>query len=270
MQQQFEADAVRAALDVETVTYRGTGSFGETWRADFDGHDAAYKIIHKDGYDTERLTREIEGYRRVSNEHVVRLFDVRTIEVAKVERPVMIFEYIPGCDLSEIIRAKRPTEHELRTLASALLKGIAAVHAADLLHRDLKPANIALRDRSYEAAVILDLGLAKLLDVESITIYPARVGTTLYMSPEQLRQERALRASDLWAIGEILFEAATGRHPFFQVGESLTYEEALARMASPPEIPDDIANDVADVISQFLSEPAYRRGTTSKALSKLL
>ena len=69
------------------------------------------------------------------------------------------------------------------------------MHAADLLHRDLKPANVALRSGDYGQPVILDLGFAKLLDIESITKYPTLIGTTLYMAPEQLRgEERRGRA----------------------------------------------------------------------------
>ncbi|RYF52671.1 MAG: serine/threonine protein kinase [Comamonadaceae bacterium] len=269
MARKFEADEVCAALGVSTAEYRGTGSFGETWRADFDGHDAAYKIIHNTGDDAERLRREVEGYRRIDNAHVVKFFDVRTFHVAGVDRPVMIFEYIPGCDLSELIKVQRPTPEELRGLARGLLTGVLALHGADLLHRDLKPANIALRDGKYDGAVILDLGLAKLLDVESITRYPTLLGTTFYMAPEQLRQEKALRASDLWAIGEMLFEAATGSHPFFRQGEALGLPDALARLSTPPVLPSDLPADIADLILRCLSEVPHRRGTVAKALSRL-
>ncbi|MFD7160033.1 serine/threonine-protein kinase [Kribbella sp. NPDC059898] len=269
MQQQFEADEVCQALGVGAVMYRGTGSFGETWRADFDEQDAAYKIIYKDGYDLQRLSREVASYRRIDHPNVVALLDIRQAHIRGVDRPVMVFEYIDGCDLSDVVADVRPSAAELRALASGLLAGVSAMHAADLLHRDLKPANVALRGGNYGNPVILDLGLAKLLDVETITTYPTLVGTTLYMAPEQLRQERALRASDLWAVGELLFEAAVGSHPFFRPGESLTIGEAMKRLSAPPEMPSTLPPDVAILIVRCLSDPPYRRGTVAKALSLL-
>jgi serine/threonine protein kinase len=172
-------------------------------------------------------------------------------------------------DLSAAIAARRPDDDELRGLAHGLLGGVVTMHAAELLHRDLKPANIALRDGRFNDPVILDLGLAKLLDIESITRYPAHVGTAMYMAPEQLRAERALRASDLWAIGVVLFEAATGTHPFFAEGETLTWDELFARLRNPPDVPDSIPADVVDLICRCLSDPPHKRGTVAKALDRL-
>lgn len=268
MKQIFRKADVEAALTTEAA-YRGTGSFGEVWRATYQGHEAGFKIIHGDGYDATRLRREIEGYQRVSNPHVVRLYDVITVDIADASRPVLVFEFIPGHDLAEAVTTRRPTTDELRALTLGLLSGVGSMHAADLLHRDLKPANIALRDGDFDKPVILDLGLAKLLDVESVTNYPTLLGTTLYMAPEQLRSERALKASDLWALGEIVYEVATGRHPFFAPGERLTLTEALDRLGEPPQRPDMLSDEMWDFISRSLNDPPYKRGTLTKAAIRI-
>lgn len=269
MEPVFGETEIKRVLQSDSVEYCGTGSFGEVWRAPYNNIDAAFKIIHGDGYDTQRILREIQGYQRVDHPNVVKLHDVLTLEIAGVARPTMVFEFIPGYDLANAISAARPTADELRGLAHGLLDGVAAMHSADLLHRDLKPANIALREGRYDAAVILDLGLAKLLDVESVTRYPSLVGTTFYMAPEQLRGERALKASDLWAIGEILFEAATGNHPFFRAGEKIGVEEAFERFETTPVIPLDIPGDLRDLIKRCLENVPHRRGTLAKAKSRL-
>jgi serine/threonine protein kinase len=269
MGQIFDASDVATALGVPNVQYLGTGSYGETWRAQRAGRDCAVKIIHRDGYDLARLDREIEGYRRVAHENVVELYSAYPLVVGSAQRVAMEFEYINGGDLSTVIGQRQISADELRGLASGLLHGVEALHAADLLHRDLKPANIALREGRLTRPVILDLGLAKLLDIESITRYPTRLGTPLYMAPEQIRGERALRASDLWAVGVILYETATGIHPFYKEGESLTIEEAIQRMTSPVSMPSGVDDKVADLILRCLSEPAYKRGTVAKAVSRL-
>jgi serine/threonine protein kinase len=269
MEQRFSADLVTHALRVSEAVYLGSGTFGEVWSAQYNGVEAAYKIIHLSGYDAARLRREVQGYERVENEHVVRLHEVRSVELDGETRPVLIFELIEGGDLSQVNKHSLPSPIELRQLAKGLLRGIAAMHAASLLHRDLKPANVALRDGDYSRPVILDLGFAKLLDMASITTYPTLIGTTLYMAPEQLRGERALRASDLWALGEVLFEAGTGRHPFFLEGERLPMAEAFDRLNSPPEMPQNFPEDIADLIRRCLSDPPFARGTVAKALMRL-
>lgn len=78
MEQIFDASEVRAALGSDDVKYRGTGSFGEVWQSSYEAGTAGFKIIHTDGYETERLKREIEGYKRVASDNVVKLFDVQT------------------------------------------------------------------------------------------------------------------------------------------------------------------------------------------------
>lgn len=269
MNQIFSAEHVRAALQVEEAEYLGTGSFGEVWRAPFGDGNAAYKFIHAGGYQVGRLEREIDGYRRVDSPHVVRLFSVQETTIGDQRLPTMVFEYVPGCDLESAIARERPPADALRALVLGLLRGIDAMHAAEVLHRDLKPANVALRDGAYLTPVVLDLGFAKLLDVESITLYPSLIGTTLYMAPEQLRQERALRASDLWAVGVIGYEAATGSHPFFAAGERIPMSEAFSRLQNKPTHVANAPADVADVILRCLEYVPYRRGTVARAISDL-
>ncbi|MEV5299642.1 serine/threonine-protein kinase [Amycolatopsis methanolica] len=263
MEQQFTNDEVAKAFDVDEPTYLGTGSFGETWLV----NGRAVKIMHNPGYNTERLEREIASHKRVNQRNVVKLYRGYQVRVGDADRAALEFEYIDGGSLSRAISVGKITSDELRGLAQGLLDGIEALHRANLLHRDIKPDNIALRSGDISAPVILDLGLAKLLDIESITRYPARIGTPMYMAPEQLRGERALKMSDLWAVGVVLYETLTGRHPFMGVGESLTIDEALARMQTGPEIPDETDADLAELILKCLSNPAYKRGTVTRARS---
>ncbi|MEV5642274.1 serine/threonine-protein kinase [Streptomyces flaveolus] len=269
MQQQFSATDIEQAVGIPSVSYLGTGTFGETWRIVADGDDAAYKIIYRDDADLERLRREIESYRRVVSANVVRLDNVMPLEVAGDRRVTLVFEYIEGGDLAEAIPKARPTADQLVNLARGLLQGISAIHAANLLHRDLKPANIALRGGDYAHPVILDLGLAKLMDVESITRYPQAIGTPMYMAPEQLRGDRALKASDLWAVGVVLYEAATGIHPYVAPGETLSWDTFFERIKNKPALPGHVPATVSDLIDRCLSEQPHKRGTVAKAILRI-
>ncbi|MCX4726975.1 serine/threonine-protein kinase [Streptomyces sp. NBC_01306] len=269
MEQQFSATDIEGAAGTSSVSYLGTGTFGETWRVVTGGKDAAYKIIYRDDADLERLRREIESYRRVASENVVRLDNVMYLEIAGKRRANLVFEYIEGGDLAEAIPNGRPTGDQLVNLASGLLQGISAIHAANLLHRDLKPANIALRRGDYSHPVVLDLGLAKLMDVESITRYPQAIGTPMYMAPEQLRGDRALKASDLWAVGVVLYEAATGTHPYVAPGETLSWDTFFERIKNKPALPEHVPVTVSDLIDRCLSEQPHKRGTVAKAILRI-
>jgi serine/threonine protein kinase len=272
MTQHFTADQVKTLTGCANVSYLGTGSFGETWRVENSGAVTAQKFLHTPGYDVERLAREIEGLGRVNVPEVVHLYGVddRLLPPGRTV-PRLTFEFIDGPDLARwLADGNGPvTGATLKAMAVALLRGVAAMHAVEVVHRDIKPANIALRGGAPDSPVLLDLGLAKLLDVDSITRYPGMIGTFMYASPEQLSGLRARRSADMWALGVVLSEAATGKHPFFTLGERITLSEALARLTAPPALPPDVPTELAALVNSFLHNEPYRRGSAAAALRKL-
>lgn len=266
MDQQFsEADVINATGMI-FVEYLGTGSYGETWRlGSSDGRSIARKFLYKDGYDTDRLAREVEGLQRVSSPYVVDLLGVGSTTLCGRGAPYLDFEFIPGGDLDSWTRINgKVNEDEINDLATGLLQGVSALHEVQVLHRDIKPANIGLRDGDPRRPVILDLGLAKLLDLESITRYPSHVGTAMYMSPEQLRGERAVKGSDVWAVGVVLYEALSGVHPFFKEGEKLNIAEVLERLASPPPLAG-ASPALQNLVMRCLRQEPYQRGNARRA-----
>jgi serine/threonine protein kinase len=129
-------------------------------------------------------------------------------------------EMVEGRTLSALAR---PCEFDLLVnLGQQIAKALSATHAAGITHRDIKPDNIMLRDDGY--VKILDFGLARLMpatatDSEAATLMQqttpgALLGTVAYMSPEQARGEAVGPASDIFALGIVFYELATGRHPF--------------------------------------------------------
>lgn len=267
----FSADEVAAATGCDNISYLGTGSFGETWRLHKDGTDQAWKFLYQTGYDTDRLAREIAGLERVDSPRVVRLDGLSLVDIAGVKCPTLIFEYVPGGDLSSSIALGVIAKGaDLVKLAHGLLVGIEALHSAKVVHRDIKPANIGLRNGQLDDPVLLDLGLAKLLDLQSITRYPGLVGTAMYAAPEQLNGERASRGSDMWALGGVLYEAATGNHPFFVEGERLTLDEAIERQRMHPTVPTSTPTKIKDLIHRCLAPEIHRRGSARRARARLM
>ncbi|MFJ1766504.1 serine/threonine-protein kinase [Amycolatopsis sp. NPDC088138] len=270
---QYTPSQVASALKVEVdqVFWLGTGSFGETWRVSDAGQDTAYKIFYRDGYQPERLEREISGLQRVDHRGVVRIISHGDLVIKDRSRPYIEFEYIPGGDIEHWLNKQSPASNEnLHLLLWNLLEAVESMHEAQVVHRDIKPANIALRDGNIENPVILDLGLAKPLDAGSITIYPGHIGTPKYMAPEQIRAERAQMFADLWAVGVVVAEVAMSRHPFFDFqNATITIDQALALQKSTIQLPGELPETLVKTILKLLSYKPYKRGTATSALRLL-
>src|SRR6202167_1966804 len=140
----------------------------------------------------------------------------------------IVMQYVPGQSLDKLI-AKGPASLQLiLSVGIQIADGLSAAHLLGIFHRDLKPANVMLTDGGL--AKILDFGLARRLPPEEaefdpakasrrkpgapIATYTARGGTIAYMAPEQFVTGQSSVQSDLWALGVILYELSSGRHPF--------------------------------------------------------
>lgn len=247
------------------ATYLGTGGFGETWRVG----DQAIKIIHRD---TTRGPREVEGLGRVSHPNVVRLLKAEDVAVAGTLREVLRFEFIPGGDVEQALAQGQTLPlDELPAFLKGLLRGIRALHEAEVLHRDLKPGNVALRGGGWSEPVILDLGLARLRDKSSITAYPAQMGTWPYMAPEQIEGRRVRKAVDLFAAGVLTRQALTGHHPFHPPGADLQDVGALlARIsAGPLPLPAKVPESLRAVLDRMVAPAEHERGSTRSCLRDL-
>lgn len=149
-------------------------------------------------------------------------------------------------------------------MLTGLLAGAGEIHDLGIIHRDIKPANVGLQDRDWGYPVLLDFGLAKVLDMSSHTALGQMVGTPRYMAPEQLRGRPARTRSDLFAIGLVVYEAGTGKHPFAASGIDTIqglYERIAAGPPPDPRQLGDWPDDVAKVVTRILSlEPHERLG----------
>ena len=129
------------------------------------------------------------------------------------------------------------TEKEVASLGSQIAEALEEAHERGVIHRDLKPGNISVTPKGR--VKVLDFGLARMLrpvsdeaTTEALTQEQAVAGTLAYMSPEELRGERADHRSDLFSFGVVLYEMATGRRPF---EHSLSTALADAIIHKPPE-----------------------------------
>ena len=173
-----------------------------------------------------RLHREARAVARLSHPNVVQVYDYGE---AAEGWPYLVMEFVEGTTGEGLGRERWSTDQVL-DVADGLLLGLGAAHARGVLHRDLKPANLLLRGASAQRPVLLDFGIAAVLqdtgldadpdepvpdDPDGVLTRPgAVVGTPRYMSPEQAMGRVVAASSDLYSVGVMLYEWLCGRPPF--------------------------------------------------------
>jgi serine/threonine-protein kinase len=259
----------------DAIEELGSGSFGTTFRVVREDDEYAVKVLHADDMPSYLWDREIGALSRVEHPNVVALRDSGFFEVGDREYPYLTCEYISGGSVyRNLSDGKQPLDGDkLREMLTGLLVGVAEIQDLGIIHRDIKPANVGLRDGDWGKPVLLDFGLAKVLDMSSHTALGVRVGTTGYMAPEQLRGKPARRRSDLFAVGATVYEAGTGVHPF--LGPTVDSVQSLHDRIrqGPPQDPRERAeiwpDDVAEVVLRLLSYAAHERLGIGRALQDL-
>jgi predicted ATPase len=176
-------------------------------------------------------------------------------------------ELIHGRTLEALVR-QRPSAAELARLVGQAAKALAAAHAAGVVHRDIKPANLMVRPDGF--VKVLDFGLAQRLPSagagDSHATGPdTLVGTLQYMSPEQARTEPVGTASDIFSLGLVLYELATGRHPFpaesaFGVLRAIVEDAPVPAARLNPEVPASLDR----LIQQMLAKDPRLRPTAAE------
>lgn len=158
----------------------------------------------------KRFLREARTAAAVTHENIVAIHAVEEEPI-----PYLVMEYIPGQTLQQRMDAQGPLEPtEILRIGRQVAAGLAAAHAANLIHRDIKPANILLTGGPNERAKISDFGLARAVDDATLTSSGLIAGTPMYMAPEQARGEPLDHRADLFSLGSVLYQMASGRPPF--------------------------------------------------------
>ncbi len=247
----------------------GEGGMGSVWlarRADgrFEGR-AAVKLLNLSllsNTGQERFRREGSALARLAHPGIARLLDAG---VSDSGQPYLILEYIDGRPLDEYVESNHLTTDERLALFLRVLDAVGHAHTNLIVHRDLKPSNILVtRDG---APKLLDFGVAKLLEHDSssgpstITFEGAAAFTPRYAAPEQVRGEPVTTATDIYALGVILYMLIAGEHP--TAGDSTTPEDTMrALLEVKPERVDYADLDL--IIEKALQKvPAARYQTTT-------
>lgn len=257
-------EALRDRYTVEREMARG-GAGRVFFARTLDGQAVALKVLHPELVVTataDRFLREIKTLSRLEHPRVARLLDYG-------ERDWLVYlatAYIEGPTLKEhIAQVRRVSVDDAVRIGRDVLDALAYAHKHNVVHRDVKPDNIVL---AREGAMLLDFGIARAIEAagdEKLTRSGFTVGTSSYMSPEQVVAVRDLdHRSDLYSLGCVLFEALAGRPPFVHRSEAVVLQ--LQQTAEAPllaELRPEVPAPLAGAIQRALAKAREDRWTSA-------
>jgi eukaryotic-like serine/threonine-protein kinase len=256
----------------------GAGGMGEVYRA-HDLHldrDVAVKVLLRgslaDPTARERFRREAHVLSRLSHPGVATIFDFDT----QGDVDFLVMEYVPGGTLRSRLQDGPLDLGELTRIGAEIGDALEDAHRRGYLHRDLKPGNVVLTTTGTPK--ILDFGLAGLLHASQAATNLTQAGTILgslpYMAPEQLRGETDDPRTDVYALGAMLYEMATGRRPFDKDRPEALMFEILHGTTRPvrslrPEAPLELERLIESCLGKDVALRPASAGAVSQALRRI-
>jgi eukaryotic-like serine/threonine-protein kinase len=265
------------------------GGMGEVWKA-FDTQLERYvavKLLRADLQSdpdfVTRFEREAVLVAALRHPNIVQIHDFQISMEAETNNPLayMVMDFVEGQTLADYIRATSrkglfPPNSDLLYIFTATSLAIGYAHQKGMVHRDIKPANILLDQRTRGARsmgepVLTDFGIARLQGVTSSTVMGSLMGTPLYISPEQAKGQPGDHRSDLYSLGVILYEMATGTTPFRGETTIAILMQHLHDMPTPPNLINPrVSPMLSNIIMKSLSKQPDERFQSANEMTVAL
>jgi len=243
----------------EVLHKLGSGGFAdvyETWDREWQ-RPVALKVIDERRGFSARVLREVQAAAALDHPNIVALYDY----FSDGEQSYLVWELVPGASLASLRKAL--DDVQAVEVVAQVLEAVAYAHGQGIVHRDLKPQNIMLDDEGR--AKVMDFGIARLADTETITAEGDMLGTVAYMSPEQAAGRRVGPASDVYSAAVVLFELLGGVSPVRGATAAETISTIVGGRALPLEaVRSDLPVGLLDAVDLALSTAPADRPTAAE------
>src|SRR5262245_1946182 len=257
----------------------GAGGMGEVYLAQDTRLDrlVAIKLLPADlTKDLSRLRRFEQEARAVSalnHPNIVTIYEIGESDAGRF----IVLEYVKGRTLRSVIGGRQGVA-SIAPIGCQVATALAVAHAAGMVHRDIKPENVMVRDDGY--VKVLEFGLARLnaseasSDSTADTAMQTRpgmlVGTVAYMSPEQIKGDHVGAASDIFSLGVVFYEMATGRKPFKAASEIAVMYQIVHDQPEPPAgVNADVPPAIESLVAAMLEKNPQLRPTAADVAAAL-
>ncbi|GAA4995194.1 protein kinase domain-containing protein [Streptomyces hyderabadensis] len=261
----LEPDDPRSVGEYRLLSRLGVGGMGRVFLGRSPGGRlVAVKVVHAELLRRpefrDRFRREVRAARMVSGAFTAPVVDADP----DAPLPWLVTSYIAGPSLEQAVAERGPFDPQaVLTLAAGLAEALVSIHAAHLVHRDLKPSNVLLAE---DGPRVIDFGIVRSVDADSLTGTGHMAGSPGFMSPEQVNGDEVTWASDVFCLGAVLAFAATGAGPF---GAGPTPALLYRVVHNAPDVAPVTDPALRSLIADCLAKDPARRPAPREILARI-
>ena len=219
-----------------------------------------------------RFHREAEVLAKMDHPNIVKVYDHGQVDGVHF----IAMEYLEGEGLDKLIEERRLSLKQAAAILARVADALKHIHAQGIVHRDIKPGNVmvlrgALREDGVDprGVRLMDFGIAAGKVLTRLTITGARIGTPVYMSPEQAKGQKLDHRSDIYSLGIVLYEALTGQPPFTGGYETVIHQQIFQVPTPPKQLNPQIPQVLSDLVLKMLEKDPAKRPSLDEVIRGL-